>query len=157
MSQWWDLLPQQCHSDVWETLGRGSQPCVPGSAEAPLGKFPLAGGLHCPSPGRPSSPQLLLLWELELLDAPWLTASVFLERTPGLAPCQAFCLQRGFLGRTGLILLSEGRGASLSLLTLEDLRLWSQSCFRPLPLSETPVSCLGNPGVGEGSSSSTKP
>lgn len=85
----------------------------------------LEHGWGCPSPECPSSAQPIS--KPQLLGCSLAQSQHFLGEAPTLAPCQASGLQRDFFSPQGgarLILLSEGRGL-LSLLTLEDPRLWA--------------------------------
>lgn len=95
----------------------------------------LEPGWGCPSPGCPSSPQPPRLASWSFWDAPWLKASIFLERLLLWLPARPLVSREiSFFsqGGAGLILLSEGR-ALLSLLTLEDPRLWASLASSPGP------------------------
>ena len=82
----------------------------------------MAGAAHLLS----APPLLNRLASPSFWDAPWLKASIFLERLLLWLPARPLVSREIFSpqGGAGLILLSEGRGL-LSLLTLEDPRLWA--------------------------------
>lgn len=83
----------------------------------------MAGAAHLLS----APPPLSRLASPSFWDAPWLKASIFLERLLLWLPARPLVSREIFFSPQGgarLILLSEGRGL-LSLLTLEDPRLWA--------------------------------
>lgn len=113
-----------------ESTGHGKAAVHPRSMPIPLSAgFLWPEGISVPSPGRPSSPQpLLLSASRSFWDAPWRRASIFLERPAALAPCQALSLRGDFLGRRWA---QPAVGGQRGLLTSEDSWLCIQPCFQP--------------------------
>lgn len=144
------LLPLPILTVMWSPrcvagTGPGEAAVRPGFRPDPLSAgFLRPEGSPWPAPGRPSSPRPLSA--RSFWDAPWLRASVFLERPPALAPRQALGLQRDILGTRWAqpavgggqrVLLASGTRGSVSCLASS-----------PRPLSESPGSGSGDPEPG---------
>lgn len=106
----------------------------------------MAGAAHLLAAPPPLNLSRCTSWSF--WDAPWLKASIFLERLLLWLPARPLVSREIFFSRRGarLILLSEGRDL-LSLFPLEDPRLWASLATSPGPFQNIQF-LTGKPGLG---------